>query len=363
MKIEKIKQEYPNNLMARYFDTHYFYSLAEKKQQRLEKIIQSGVNNPDSLMGIYARDASDYNDFSEYLDRVICDYHHVDKIQETTPHWLIPQSLDLEKISPELSHSSMRVRVGRNVKGYPLPAAMDKLDRVKFENSMICIFEKLMLESGFGGKYVSLTPNSPYEIDQTQYQTLVDEHKMFKDMSHDKYLNIAGISSDWPYGRGMYISSDEQFIIWVGEEDHLRIMVMKHGNMLNDIFDRLHTALRFLGSDELTFSHVSPYGFITSCPTNLGTAMRASLHIALPKLTNNGQDLAALKAVAKKLKLSVRGAGGEHSDAGAGGVVDISPSVRLMVSESEIAQQLYTAVKTLWAMEKTSETSACSTEK
>ena len=68
--------------------------------------------------------------------------------------------------------------------------------------------------------------------------------------------------------------------------------------------------------------------------------MRASLHIALPKLTQNGQDLTQLKALAKDLKLSVRGADGEHSDAGIGGIVDISPSARLMVTESEIAQKL-----------------------
>ena len=62
-------------------------------------------------------------------------------------------------------------------------------------------------------------------------------------MSADGYLVEAGIAGDWPYGRGCYVSEDRGFIIWVGEEDHLRIMAMKKGNILNDVFDRLKAAL------------------------------------------------------------------------------------------------------------------------
>jgi hypothetical protein len=62
-----------------------------------------------------------------------------------------------------------------------------------------------------------------------EYQGLVKAHIMFKDMADDPYLASAGIASDWPHGRGCYISADKQFIVWVGEEDHLRIMCMKTG--------------------------------------------------------------------------------------------------------------------------------------
>jgi len=66
---------------------------------------------------------------------------------------------------------------------------------------------------------------------------------MFKDMSSDSYLVTAGISADWPHGRGCYVSADKGFIIWVGEEDHLRIMCMKKGTILNEVFDRLKVAV------------------------------------------------------------------------------------------------------------------------
>lgn len=66
---------------------------------------------------------------------------------------------------------------------------------------------------------------------------------MFKDMSADSYLATAGIAADWPHGRGCYISEDKGFMIWVGEEDHLRIMCMKKGEILNEVFDRLKKAV------------------------------------------------------------------------------------------------------------------------
>ena len=66
---------------------------------------------------------------------------------------------------------------------------------------------------------------------------------MFKDMSADHYLVTAGIASHWPFGRGCYVSEDREFIIWVGEEDHLRIMCMKKGTILNEVFDRIRIAV------------------------------------------------------------------------------------------------------------------------
>jgi creatine kinase len=349
--INTIKKENPANLMARHFDFNYFDGLAKSDQQQLQKIICSGLQNPESQMGVYAREAGDYSKFDQYLDKIICDYHGIEHLRLKSPDWNISNLFDLSKIDKCLANSSMRVRVGRNVAGFPLPASMSKADRISFEDKMIAVFEKLIKNPNFGGRYFSLTPGSHYEIGALTYQQLVAEHKMFKNMSGDAYLDSAGISSDWPYGRGMYISHDEQFIIWVGEEDHLRVMVMKHGKQLNEIFDRLNSALVFIETHGLVFSYHPPYGFITSCPTNLGTAMRASLHIALPKLTKNGQDLTALKHVAKELQLSVRGADGEHSEAGKGGVVDISPTARLMVTESEIVARLYEGVEALWAAE------------
>ena len=81
-------------------------------------------------------------------------------------------------------------------------------------------------------------------MSDAQYKELVKAHVMFKDMDADPYLKSAGIASDWPCGRGCYRSADGGFIIWFGEEDQLRIMCMGNGFLLNDVFDRLNTALQ-----------------------------------------------------------------------------------------------------------------------
>jgi len=83
---------------------------------------------------------------------------------------------------------------------------------------------------------------------------------------------------------------------------------------------------------------------VTSCPTNVGTGMRASVHIALPKLTRGGSDKKA-KDICKPLGLSVRGLGGEHTPIGADGTVDISPSKRFCISEAEVVIALYRGIK------------------
>ena len=69
--------------------------------------------------------------------------------------------------------------------------------------------------------------NMYMDDNNVKYKELVDAHVMFKDMDADPFLKSAGISSDWPYGRGCWQSEDKQCIIWFGEEDQLRIMCMK----------------------------------------------------------------------------------------------------------------------------------------
>jgi len=260
--------------------------------------------------------------------------------------------LDLRTLG--LDNISMRVRVGRNLSRFPLPGAMTQGDRETMENTMLEAFKVLIEDPKYGGEYCSLTPGHSNEISADRYKELVKSHIMFKDMAADSYLAAAGIASSWPFGRGCYISKDKEFIVWVGEEDHLRIMCMKKGFYLNDVFDRLRNALDTMETlPGCSFAHSEEYGYVTSCPTNLGTGMRASVHVAIPKLTANGSDVSEAKRVCKELGLSVRGVGGEHTAAGAGGIVDISPSARFCIKECEIITALYQGISELMEREKT----------
>jgi len=353
-RIAEIKKSNPDNLMARHFDAEYFSGLNGEMQARLTRIIKTGTVNENSSMGAYAMDPDDYDQFAPMLDKMIRDFHGIaDSDEIAQPHdWNTDaMNCDLGAIDPLLKDVSMRVRVARNVASFPLPGAMNKDQRVAFENTAAAAFEKLIANPDFGGKYLSITPGSPNEIDSAEYDRRVAAHQMFKDMSDDKYLNVAGISNDWPYGRGMYVSRDEDFLVWVGEEDHLRIMSMRTGGNLSALFARLHAGLTILQGLLPEFAMSDKYGAVASCPTNLGAGMRSSLHMKLPRLTKGGTDLDTVTAEAKKLGLAVRGAGGEHSAAGADGLVDISPSARLGVSEMVIMQRLYDGVAKLWEME------------
>ena len=285
--------------------------------------------------------------------RTLCRYHNVPENSKHVNDWSLagveglPAGGLLDLTALGLPELSMRVRVGRNLKAFNLPGAMSKQERCDMENFVLKAFEQLIDMPEYGGKYCSFTPGHPNYVDKEEYQQLVDAHIAFKDMSADTYLLAAGIAHDWPHGRGVYISEDKGFIIWCGEEDHLRIMCMEKGSVLNNVFDRLKRALDVVNRIEgLEFAMSNDYGAVTSCPTNLGTGMRASLHIQLPKLTADGTDAKA-KSIAKPLGLSVRGLGGEHTPIGADGTVDISPSARFCITEAQIIAALYKGIAEL----------------
>jgi len=126
---------------------------------------------------------------------------------------------------------------------------------------------------------------------------------------------------------------------------------MKKGSDLLDVFSNLNEMLKTVESiDGIEFARDEHYGYVTSCPSNLGTGMRASVHVKIPNLTKDGTDAKA-KEVCKPLGLSVRGTGGEHTPIGKDGTVDISPSLRLFIKEKEIIGKLYEGIEKLMAIE------------
>jgi protein-arginine kinase len=355
-----LKELEPNNRMAKHFDINYFASLSDEDKPAFLQCCRSGIENPDSGMGCYAMQPSDYDRFKPFFSKVLADYHNVAEDATHSNDWSLegveglPADGKLDLANLGLPALSMRVRVGRNLADFPLPGAMTADDRKNLETKMCAAFDKLIAMEEYGGKYNSMTPGHKDFITQEQYNELVAAHVMFKDMAADPYLSSCGIASDWPIGRGCYVSGDGGFIIWVGEEDHLRIMCMGKGTMLNDVFDRLKKASDIVeGIEGLSFAKSADYGYVTSCPTNLGTGMRASVHIPLPNLTADGSDKKA-KAVCKPLGLSVRGTGGEHTPI-VNYTVDISPSARFCIKEAEIITALYKGIEALMQHEKPAE--------
>ena len=122
---------------------------------------------------------------------------------------------------------------------------------------------------------------------------------------------------------------------------------MQPGAGIAQVFDRLSRAAAHIET-VCKFSHDDHLGYITSCPTNLGTALRASVHINLPKLMNNKE---LHQSIADKYHVQIRGIHGEHTETD-DGVFDISNLRRLGRNEVQLVQDMYDGVKAMIRAEK-----------
>jgi len=174
---------------------------------------------------------------------------------------------------------------------------------------------------------------------------LIADHFLFK--GGDKYLQSCGLERDWPEARGIFHNNNKTFLVWVNEEDQLRIISMQKGSNIRQVFERLAIATKKI-EEKAKFASDDHLGYITSCPTNLGTGMRASVHIHLPKLAKR-KDL--FEDIASKYFVQIRGIHGEHSEDDSG-VFDISNLRRLGRAEVDLTQDMYDGVKALIAAEK-----------
>ena len=160
-------------------------------------------------------------------------------------------------------------------------------------------------------------------------------------------MKACNLNRDWPSGRGIYHNDAKTFLVWVNEEDQLRIISMQSGAGIKEVFDRLCRAATAI-EKIAKFSHDDHLGYITSCPTNLGTALRASVHIKLPKLQKCKDQF---EAIADKYFVQIRGIHGEHTETD-DGTFDISNKRRLGRSEAQLVQDMIDGVHALIEAEK-----------
>ncbi len=302
----------------------------------LDEITRSGRENPDSSIGVYVGDAEAYKLFSPLLDPIINEYHHYLSDGQHNRDF-DPSNLQVTDLDPTGTRIvSTRIRVGRNVNGFAFPPSITSEQRIELEKNIV---EALTSLTGdLAGTYYPLSG-----MDESVRQQLVSDHFLFK--QGDRFLESAGVNRDWPEGRGIFHSADKRFLVWINEEDSLRIISMQKGADLLAVFDRLSRAVQAL-EQKLSFAFDDSLGYLSSCPTNLGTALRASFHVALPKLSKRSD----FKELCVSLGLQARGVHGEHSDS-EGGIYDISNIRRLGVTEVEAVQALYDGTKKLIELE------------
>merc|ERR1711987_23044 len=309
----------------------------------LAKAIACAVEFDNQHCGIYAGDEDSYIDFADVFDPLICEYHGL------PADFSHVSDMDSSKITGNVEADvpvhSCRIRVGRSIQGFGLSPGITKQQRIDVEALMKNAFAKM--EGDLAGSYYPLTG-----MDEKVRQQLVDDHFLF--MSGDPNLKVAGMERDWPEGRGIFHNADKTFLVWVNEEDQLRIISMQKGGDVKGVFSRLARGIQAVGDSVKAesgkdFCLDSKYGYIHSCPTNLGTGMRASVHVDLPGRTKYSVD--KLKERCEQLHLQPRGTRGE-SGGQTGHTYDISNKHRLGYSEVELAQKMIDGVNKLWEEDK-----------
>ncbi|GLV33723.1 Arginine kinase 1 [Carabus blaptoides fortunei] len=318
------------SLLKKYLTRDVFEKLKNKRTtfgSTLLDCVQSGFANHDSGVGIYAPDAEAYKVYADLFDPIIEDYHMGFKKCDKHPATDFGDVKSLVNIDPSGEYVvSTRIRCGRSIAGFPFNPCLSEEQYKELERKIGIALGSLTEE--LKGQYFPLCG-----MTKDVQQNLIDQHFLFKE--GDRFLEAANSNRFWPTGRGIFYNENRTFLVWVNEEDHMRVISMQQGGDLGEVYRRFVCAVNQLES-KLTFSRDERLGYLTFCPTNLGTSIRASVHIKVPKLAKNK---AKLEEVAAKYNLQVRGTSGEHTDA-EGGIYDISNKRRMGLTE-------YCAVKAM----------------
>lgn len=226
---------------------------------------------------------------------------------------------------------SSRVRLARNIKGIPFPNKIGETEG----RQVVEIIKNAFLKSK--DENVSYNTINMWEIDELLGGTYIEKHLISEVLleNRDKSAFI--------------VDSEDTVSIMINEEDHLRLQSISSGLNLKECYEVVNNIDNIL-EEELDFAYDERLGYLTSCPTNIGTGLRASVMIHLPMLTKLG-SIEKLINMLSKMGMTIRGLFGEGSK-GYGNLYQISNQVTLGPSESEIIDNLIVVVDKIIKEEK-----------
>lgn len=333
--------KYPDeckNLVRKHLSPDLYNQLKDKKTAlggTLGHAISPAVLDIKSSIGFMVSDPEAYEVFAPLADLIIKDYHKLPMDQPVSHPPTAFGDIDNLPFGDLGSRIvSTRIRVGRTFEGFAMVTQITKDARLEMEKKVQTCLESVKGEHK--GTYYKLSEMS----DATKKQLVMD-HFMFND-KEDHYLEVAGAYRDWPAGRGIYHNDKKTFLVWNNEEDHLRIISMEPGGNIARVYKRLVEGVRML-EKAAPFARSDKLGWLTSCPTNLGTAMRASVHAKVPLISANKAEFEAL---CEKYGIQPRGIHGENSES-EGGVYDLSNKRRLGITELDAVKIMAEGVKVL----------------
>lgn len=233
-------------------------------------------------------------------------------------NWIYSQNEGLNKFV-----LSSRIRFARNLKGEKFPHKLDEHNAV----SIVGKIEESL--NGCEETFNRIDLCSKSTLDKNIY---LEKHLISKDL-----IRSSGKSS-------FLVNNDETISIMINEEDHLRMQFFNSGYNLIDTFNEAMKLDDFIES-KIDYAFDEKIGYLTTCPTNLGTGMRASIMIHLPALTMTDNIPKVYKALTQ-VGMTIRGLYGEGSKS-EGAIYQVSNQITLGVSEQDILNNLYAIVKEL----------------
>lgn len=323
---------------------------------RFAKCIKSSVDNPGHAMlrtpGIWAADVSSYEVFAEAFDPVIAAWHN--DYSKDSVH---PTDLDMSKM-PSMtiddSHiDSVQVVGLRNLNSQRFPTACTYNDRCNAEELLTEAFSSLTgsLEGVYMPFCGSDTVRERLGGMSDKEESLLRMDGISVEQPDSAMQRSAGLARHWPHARGVYRASSGELVLQVNDTDHLRIRSQCPGGDFRRAWDLFHLAEKTLGEalqrDGHCFARTSHLGFLTSCPSNLGTGMLVRVILSLPLLS----QVPNFQAYCKQLGLSARW----HMPAGlarAPSKWEVGSAPRLGVSEVDQMTRILTGCQALVDMEK-----------
>lgn len=212
---------------------------------------------------------------------------------------------------------STRIRFARNIKGIPFVNRYTKEDAIKIIETV----ENIIPNLGYGLRLIRLK-----DLDDITKLSLVEKHLISPEFAYNKG-EIGAIA----------INDDENICLMINEEDHIRFQVISSGLELENSLNLAMEIDKKL-EELISYAYNEKYGFLTSCPTNVGTGLRASVMVHLPALAKTGNIKKVLEVV-NGFDMNIRGVYGEGSKVH-GDMYQISNKQSLGISEEEIIKNL-----------------------
>jgi protein arginine kinase len=236
----------------------------------------------------------------------------LDELIATAPAWLQPDGEYSDIVI------SSRIRLARNLAGYLFP---HRAKKIELESVLAQVLRAA--QSSTTLKKASFCQVN--RLGQLDRAVLVERH-----LVSPQFAEQARPS-------GLLVTRDEQIGVMINEEDHLRLQAIQPGLSLNAVWSEISRLDDELG-DEIEYAFSEQFGFLTSCPTNTGTGMRASVFIHLPALSVDDRVSRTIKELAPS-EMTIRGFYGEGSEA-LGNLYQISNQLTLGRTETGILKRL-----------------------